>query len=94
MAAGPALVHGRIYALLKAATRWCFLGHQHGLGTWRSMNLAVGIGAGLAMGMGGGIIGGRKKAIDNLREYARVRHITIDDGEGQPYPSMSLSNRL
>ncbi len=36
------------------------------------------------MGMGGGTIAGRKKALEDLREYARVRHITIHDGEGQP----------
>lgn len=47
------------------------------------MSFAVGIGAGLAVGMGAGIVAGRKKASDDLRRYARVRHMTIHDDEGQ-----------
>ena len=47
------------------------------------MNFGAGIGAGFAVGIGTGMIAGRKKAGDDLRNYIEKNNITIKDGHGE-----------
>tara|TARA_Y100000294_G_scaffold153415_1_gene152322 strand:- start:15 stop:332 length:318 start_codon:yes stop_codon:yes gene_type:complete len=60
--------------------------HLFESGASEMSEMAVGIPIGVAIGIGTGVAVGKKKARDELREYAEQQTITIQDREGQPVP--------